>query len=234
MEHTEGGRLTASGKMMPEGLSATTMDLVQIKKQRISPMILGIYGYHDTGKTLFLEKLMKELKKKDTGRLAIAGFNPVIGVAEDESVIHIDGKIDVWESIDLVHRLAVTDVILVEGFKNEPMEKIAVGDIKELPGTKFRSEQFKEILAYIEETIEAERAKLMVPCCCGEDSRVKKKQKEGEDVSEVKIKIVVNGKKLPANEFVQSMFWETLCGMARSLKGVDKDIESIEITASKE
>ncbi len=217
-------------------------------------MILGIYGYHDTGKTLFLEKLMKELKKrdisaaavkhlgkhyeadkkKDTARLALAGFNPVIGVAEDESVIHIDGKIDVWGSIGLIHRLAVADVIFVEGYKNEPMEKIAVGDIEELPGTKFRSEQLKEILAYIEETVEAERAKLMVPCCCGEGPIVDKKRKGGEGVSELKIKIVVNGKKLPANEFVQSIFWETLCGMVRSLRDVDKKIESIEISASKE
>jgi len=217
-------------------------------------MILGIYGYHDTGKTLFLEKLMKELKKrdisaaavkhlgrhydadkeKDTGRLAAAGFNPVIGVAGDESVMHIDGKVDVWGSIGLVQRLAGPDVILVEGFKNEPMEKIAVGDIKELPGTKFRSEQFKEIIAYIEETVAAERAMMTAPCCCSEDSRVEKKQKEGENVSELKIKIVVNGKKLPANEFVQSIFWETLCGMVRSLRDVDKKIETIEITASKE
>jgi hypothetical protein len=53
-------------------------------------------------------------------------------------------------------------------------------------------------------------------------------------LSDLKIKIVVNGKKLPANEFVQKMFWETLCGMVRSLKGVDEDIDSIEISASKE
>lgn len=53
-------------------------------------------------------------------------------------------------------------------------------------------------------------------------------------MSEVKIKISVNGKKVPANEFIQGMFWETLCGMVRSLKGVEKDIESIEISASKE
>lgn len=53
-------------------------------------------------------------------------------------------------------------------------------------------------------------------------------------MSDVEIKIVVNGKKLPTNPFVQKMFWETLCGMARSLKGVEQEIESIEISASKE
>ena len=217
-------------------------------------MILGVYGYHDSGKTLFLEKLMKELKKrdisaaavkhlgrhymgdkgKDTGRLAEAGFDPVIGVSEDECIIHLGGKIDIWGSVGLVHRLAVADVIFIEGFKKEPIEKIAVGDIKKLPGTKFRSEQLKEILSYIEETVEQERKKLMAPCCCGDGPDEIESSKEGENVSDVKIKIVVNGKKLPANEFVQNIFWETLCGMARSLRGVEKDIESIEISAKKE
>lgn len=56
----------------------------------------------------------------------------------------------------------------------------------------------------------------------------------GEGLSNLKIKIVVNGKKLPANAFVQKIFWETLCGMSRSLRGVDKEITSIEISASKE
>jgi len=53
-------------------------------------------------------------------------------------------------------------------------------------------------------------------------------------LSDLKIKMVVNGKKIPANDFVQNMLWETLCGMARSLKGVDQEITSIEILASKE
>lgn len=217
-------------------------------------MMLGVYGYHDTGKTLFLEKIMRELKKrgitaaavkhlgrhyeedktKDTGRLAAAGFNPVIGVANEESIIHIDGRMDIWGSIGLVHRLAVADVIFVEGFKNEPIEKIAVGDINNLPGTKFRSEQFKEILAYIEEKVEGERQQMMAPCCCGEGPGSGKKNGEGASMSDVKLKIVVNGKKIAANEFVQNIVWETLCGMTKSLKGVGPEIKSIEISASKE
>lgn len=149
-------------------------------------MIIGVYGYHDSGKTLFLEKLMKELskqhitaaaikhlgrhyesdRKKDTGRLAAAKLDPVIGVADDETVIHLNGKMSLQESIDLVGGLAAVDVIFVEGFKNEPIEKIAVGDIKELPGTKFRSEQFDEIVGYIEKTVDAERAEGR-SCSCG-------------------------------------------------------------------
>lgn len=215
-------------------------------------MILGVYGFHDTGKTLFLEKLMKELRKrgisaaaikhlgrhyegdkgKDTGRLAKAKFNPVIGVSESDTIIHLDGAVDLLGSIGLVQHLAAADVIFVEGFKNEPIEKIAVGDIKPLPGTKFRAEQFKEILDYIEQTVKEERAKLMSPCCCGEDKE--KERKEGEKLSEAKVKIVVNGKKVPANEFVQNIFWETMCGMVKSLRGMDSEIKSIEISASKE
>jgi len=149
-------------------------------------LILGVYGYHDSGKTLFLEKLMKELgkrgisaaavkhlgrhyeadRKKDTGRLVAAGMDPVIGVAEDETVIHVNGKLSLNESIGLVMLLGTVDVVFVEGFKNEPIEKIAVGDIKSLPGTKFRSEQLDEIMDYIQETVDAERAEAG-SCSCG-------------------------------------------------------------------
>ena len=34
-------------------------------------MIIGVYGYHDSGKTLFLEKMMKELRKRDITAAAI-------------------------------------------------------------------------------------------------------------------------------------------------------------------
>jgi molybdopterin-guanine dinucleotide biosynthesis protein MobB len=210
-------------------------------------LILGVYGYHDSGKTLFLETLMKELKKrgisaaaikhlgrhyeadkeKDTGRLAAAKFNPVMGISDSETIIHLNGKMDLQESLELVGELADVDVIFIEGFKNEPMEKIAVGDIEELPGTIFRSEQVDEIIKYINKKVSAERAK-SISCGCG------KTLKGGEGLSDLKIKIVVNGKKIPANDFVQNMFWETLCGMARSLKGVEQEIESVEISASKE
>jgi len=53
-------------------------------------------------------------------------------------------------------------------------------------------------------------------------------------MTDVELKIVVNGKKISANEFVQNMVWETLAGMMRSLKGVEGDIKSIDISVKKE
>lgn len=140
-------------------------------------MIIGVYGYHNSGKTLFLEKLINELekrgisaavikhlgrhydseRKKDTGRLAAANFNPVIGVADDETIIRLKGGIGLQEAIGLSRSLVTADVLFVEGFKNEPIDKIAVGDIEDIPGTKFRSEQFDEIVDYIENTVKSER-----------------------------------------------------------------------------
>jgi len=53
-------------------------------------------------------------------------------------------------------------------------------------------------------------------------------------MTDVKLKIAVNGKNIESNEFVKNMLWETLAGMMRSLKGVDKDLKTIEISAKKE
>lgn len=51
---------------------------------------------------------------------------------------------------------------------------------------------------------------------------------------EVVLEIRVNGEEVPANEFIKSMFWETLSGMVRSLRGVEPEIRNIEISVSKE
>ena len=217
-------------------------------------MIIGIYGHHDSGKTLFLEKIIKELRqrgisaaavkhlgghykpdtKKDTGRLAKAGFDPVIGVADGEATIRLSGHDDLRSAISLMQTLSDPDVIFVEGFKNEPIEKIAVGDIEELPGTLFRSDDVSVILEYITRKVKEEQESTINPCGC--EKTMSRSDKHGgvDDMAEVKLEILVNGKKIAANEFVNKMVWETLSGMMRSLKQVDENIKSIEISARKE
>jgi len=214
-------------------------------------LILGVYGYHDSGKTTFLEKLMKDLMrrgitasvvkrlggryepggKKDTDRLAAAGFSPVIGIAEGEILVSMKGGLSLQDALDTLKGPGHADVIFVEGFKHEKLEKIAVGDIKRLPGTKFRAEQFDEIVEYIEEKVRKERDSVKKDGCCEETELT---CKGGEKLPKLKVKIVVNGKKLPANPFVQKIFWETTCGMVKSLRGADKKIDSLEISISKE
>lgn len=217
-------------------------------------MILGIYGYHDSGKTRFLESLVEELKrngvsasvvkhlgrhyepdpKKDTARLARAGFDPVVAVADGELVIRLAGHDDLRSAVSAIELLSSPDVIFVEGFKNEPIEKIVVGDIEELPGTIYRAEDESAILQYILKRVEEERS--LRPCGCKAESGKGYQGPVGIGggrMAEVDLKLVVNGKNLAANEFVKNMMWETLSGMMRSLKGVEGDIKSIEISAKK-
>jgi len=158
-------------------------------------LILGIYGYHNAGKTLFLEKLMVELKKKgisaaavkhlgghfefdakkDTGRLAKAGFDPVAGIAKDQLIIRMAGNSDLWSAVMILQLLSEPDVIFVEGFKNEPIPKIAVGEIKKLPGTLYRAEQLKQILQYIQEKVEEEKNAVSYCYACNVKPSAKKK-----------------------------------------------------------
>lgn len=217
-------------------------------------MILGIYGYHDSGKTRYLEKLIRMLEKKgitaaavkhlgrhyrpdpkkDTTRLASAGFDPVAAVADGELVLRLAGHDDLWSAVSAIELLSSPDVIFVEGFKNEPIEKIAVGTIEELPGTIFRATDISETIQFIVRRVEKERASLPCGCKIREVKALKGvSRKRGERVTDVELKLVVNGKKIAANDFVKNMMWETLSGMMRSLKGVEGEIESIEISAKK-
>jgi len=141
-------------------------------------VILGVYGFHNTGKTQFLEQLIKQLGEKgisaaaikhlggqyefdpdkDTGRLAKSGFDPVVGVGNNQLIIRMSGHDNLWSAISLIQLLSSPDVIFVEGFKNEPIEKIAVGEIKKLPGTVFHADQLGQIIQYIQERVADEKS----------------------------------------------------------------------------
>lgn len=225
-------------------------------------MILGIYGYSKSGKTAFLERLFKELKDRnisaaaikhagpgfvetlvhDSGRLAKAGYDPVVLITDKMVSIRIQGFRELEEMIRAVKVLFDVDLIIIEGFKNASIEKIAIGEIEELPGTvmsinsiqsKGFEEQFDKAVIYITDHLAKEKEGMNSSCPCNDDP-YDENSKSGGKMSDITLKILVNGEKVPTNEFVESIYWETMCGMVRSLKGVDKDIKSIEILASKE
>lgn len=108
--------------------------------------LLGITGYSGTGKTTLLEKLLPELTKlgirvsiikhshhntqidkpgKDSWRMKEAGAQQVALACDDRWALMTETK----KPINLAYLAQqfdpqLTDLILVEGFKQEPLEKI--------------------------------------------------------------------------------------------------------------
>jgi molybdopterin-guanine dinucleotide biosynthesis protein B len=135
-------------------------------------MILGFYGYHNSGKTALIEKLLKELtlrgyrvatvkniphefsidtEGKDTWRHMKSGACTVVMSSLNETAFLFDRRMDLDE---ITSMLSGYDIILVEGNKKAPIPKIAVGDIKEEKNTIFRyNDNLNEILEFIEKGV---------------------------------------------------------------------------------
>lgn len=107
---------------------------------------ISIVGYHRTGKTTLVERLVKELSKRgtvgtikhtreeivplegDTGRHAGAGAAVTIAVTPTMSIEMSRGT-DVKKAIDRLAREGL-DFAVVEGFKQSDLPKIAIGDVE--------------------------------------------------------------------------------------------------------
>ncbi|MEA3254376.1 MAG: molybdopterin-guanine dinucleotide biosynthesis protein B [Candidatus Altiarchaeota archaeon] len=192
-------------------------------------MILGVYGYHNTGKTGLVEGLIRELtlkglriasvkniprefsidsEGKDTWRHREAGAGAVAASSLNETafIFNRNMKLD-----EIFGRLGGYDVILVEGCKKADIPKIAVGNIKEEENTVLKYEDnLDEIIEYIMKGVKMEG---------------KKKKRD--------IKVEINGKNIPLNRFLQEMFTNTIYGMVSSLHGV-RDITEINIKVKKD
>lgn len=178
-------------------------------------MILGVYGYHNAGKTELIGKLIERLvskdyrvatvkniprefsidtKGKDTWKHKKAGVGTVVASSLNETAFIFNRHMDLDE---IIPWLSEYDVILVEGNKKAPIPKIAVGDIKEEKNTIFRyKNNLNEILGFIENAV-----------------RMEKKFSS--------ITVEIDGKRIPMNRFVQEIFVNTIYGMVSSLKGVE-------------
>ncbi|MEW5760095.1 MAG: molybdopterin-guanine dinucleotide biosynthesis protein B [Candidatus Thermoplasmatota archaeon] len=142
-------------------------------------MIIGIYGYSKSGKTMLIEKLVPKLVKKgykvatikhifkkdfsidekgkDTERHAKAGASVVVASAVSETGIIIKRNMSLKKIIENLKKIEKPDVILVEGFKKANIPKISIGKIKKEKNTVFSymkyNESIDEILKFIENGI---------------------------------------------------------------------------------
>ncbi len=142
-------------------------------------MILGIYGWQDSGKTTLVEKLTRELSSKgyrvssvkhapheegldeegkDTWRHAAAGSDPVALQTKSGTVLYIRQSQSVEGIVELIVREFDPDVLLLEGYKDGAFPKVALGDVEPTEGTVLVNPGLDEVVDYIVKETECERA----------------------------------------------------------------------------
>ncbi|MEF8879754.1 MAG: molybdopterin-guanine dinucleotide biosynthesis protein B [Candidatus Thermoplasmatota archaeon] len=194
--------------------------------------VVGIYGESNSGKTGLITRLIEKLKEqgynvavikktdkkisidtegKDTYRYAQKGSDLVVFSTKIETSYIVKEKQDTEDIIQQIKDSWNIDVILIEGSNHPDVEKIKVGGnvIRENTIMKFNSEEdFSKIIDFIRQRME--------------DVKMKDK-----------VSVKVNDKDIPLTDFPSEFIRNTLEGMLKSLKGVDEDIEKIDIVYEK-
>ena len=219
-------------------------------------MILGVYGYSKSGKTALIDALTQRLvadgydiatikhipyedftmdtKNKDTWRHKNAGAGIVVASSPAETVFMMRDGAQIDRIVKILRKISEPDVILVEGYKNENIPKIAVGKIEERPNTIFRYEDdLEEILQHIRRTLGIETIHKQLPRTdckkCGFDCRkmaelIYANERTLEDCpsfSQLQVFLEADGEGIPLGHFTREMIANIINGMVSSLKSTD-------------
>jgi molybdopterin-guanine dinucleotide biosynthesis protein B len=190
----------------------------------MKPAIFGIYGMSNTGKTKIIVDIIEELTKdgfniasvkisdkkididtesKDSWKHARAGSKLVVLSSKNDTDFLLKKHEDIDKIINQISLFGDYDLVIVEGARDSLIPKIRLGDIEIRENTILTyNDNFNEVIELIKNEI-SRRNKM-------EDMVIK-----------------VNGKPIPLTEFPTEFIKNTVCGMLRSLKGVDeiKDVE---------
>jgi len=157
-------------------------------------MIIGVYGYQDSGKTTLVEQLVRALAQKgysvssvkhtphkksvdaegkDTWRHWQAGSDPVVFSSEIETSVIKHSKTPIDEITRMVMADYHPDVIIIEGLKEGSFKKVAIGDLKATKGTVLANPSLKQLVDYVETEVAVEKVLEELPgldCMkCGHD-----------------------------------------------------------------
>jgi len=192
------------------------------------PVVIGIYGKSDAGKTSLLVQLIRKLtdegctvatikktdkkigidtKGKDTWKHSQAGATVVVLSSPVETDYLVKQKQEINDIIGQLALLGSYDVVLIEGARDPTIPKIRVGDIAERENTiGTYEENFDEIVTMVRKKInEHTRSEL-----------------------EQNVSVKVNGNVVPLTAFPSTFIKNIVVGMLRSLKGVN-DINEVEL-----
>ncbi len=138
--------------------------------------VIGICGYHNSGKTTLIEKLIRRLRNegykiatiknipkrfsidtegKDTWKHGQAGASVVVASSPDETAFIFKRGMELKEIADILNEIVHPDLILVEGRKMERIPKISVGDIELEDAIKYE-DNIDEIQSWIQDFIRDE------------------------------------------------------------------------------
>ena len=212
------------------------------------PLIISIAGYSKSGKTTLLEKIIPILTgkgysvgvikhsghafsldqpEKDSQRLERAGADGVVLVGPGQ--IGFLGKIDESEALAL-DRIEQSffpdqDILLTEGFKKGSKPKIAVL-------TKGKEEQlFQEIEGSIVATVGERPFRADLPHFKPDDPEGLVQLLEErflKDRRKPSIRVILDGKNIPMNAFVQEIVRSGILGILSPLKGF-RDSQRVEV-----
>lgn len=152
-------------------------------------MIVGIYGYQDSGKTSTVEKLVSALAKKgyavasvkhsphkksvdcegkDTWRHWKAGSDPVVFSSHVETAVIKHSKMPADAIAAMLRSEFDPDVIIIEGFKEGEFPKVAIGNVAPRKGTVLVNPRLEKLVEYVEKEVAVERTLAKLPCLdCG-------------------------------------------------------------------
>ncbi len=147
-------------------------------------MIIGIYGYQDSGKTKFVERLVDALtgkgyrvssvkhtphektvdrEGKDTWRHWQAGSDPVVFSSSVETTFIEHRATPLEEIVKRIQQDFAPDVVIVEGCKNGSFPKVAIGDVEPREGTVLANPKLSRLVAHIEAKVAVERVLAELP-----------------------------------------------------------------------
>jgi molybdopterin-guanine dinucleotide biosynthesis protein B len=190
----------------------------------MKPAIFGLYGESNTGKTTLMVDIINKLTEegfkiasvkisdkkldidsegKDSWNHAKAGSKLVVLCSKNETDFLLKKREETDKIVEQISSIGNYDLILIEGAKENFIPKIRLGDIDIRDNTILTySGNFKELIKLIKNEIYRRNY-----------------------VKDMVIK--VNGEPIPLTDFPTEFIKNTVCGMLKSLKGVNeiKDVE---------
>jgi len=176
---------------------------------------------------------------KETWRHWKAGSDPVVFASRIETTIIKHSETSADEIAKRILRDYNPDVLLFQGFKEGSFQKVAFGKVGPRKGTVLTNPKLPRLIKHIETEVAFERVLGKLPgldCMkCGLDCRGlagevlkgKRKLSACKELSDLDVGIFLDGRRIPAGNFVSSIVHKTVHGMLSSLRGYEpgKEVE---------